>query len=315
MTDIQLQELQDKSTATFSAKVLADSVNPWGDRLTTFELVFPRMLLPELATHRLFSKNTASSRAIPIEKTIKAVEENPFIPFHWGKNQSGMQAHEVLDGYHAESCRQEWMQAAQMAVDSATWLAKFGLHKQIANRVLEPYLFTTLILSCTSFKHFELLRTNEMAEPHFQHLAKLMVSARSESLPEALKPGEWHLPLIYDEDRSKLNLSDLKKVSTARCAAVSYVRHNEVKDYEKDFALYERLTTGGHWSPLEHLATPSGILRRDCFPLLADRPGPTWIQVKAEGNFKGWKQHRKEFETEFVPDEPYTGPTRSKVNG
>ena len=185
MTDLELPQLQDKSTATFSAKVLADSVNPWGDRLTTFELVFPRMLLPELATHRLFSKNTASSRAIPIEKTIKAVEENPFIPFHWGKNQSGMQAHEVLGGYHAESCRQEWMQAAQMAVDSATWLAKSGLHKQIANRVLEPYLFTTLILSCTSFKHFELLRTNEMAEPHFQHLAKLMVSARSESLPEA----------------------------------------------------------------------------------------------------------------------------------
>lgn len=268
------------------------------------------MLLPELATHRLFSKNTASSRAIPIEKSIKAVEGSPFIPFHWGKNQSGMQAHKALETHQADECRQQWAQAAQAAVDFADWMAKVGLHKQIANRVLEPFLFTTLILSTTSMKHFEILRTNEMAEPHFQHLAKLMVSARSQSLPEALKPGEWHLPLIYDEDRSRLNLDDLKRVSTARCAAVSYVRHNEVKDYEKDFALYARLTTGGHWSPLEHLATPSGIARRDCFPLLADRPGPTWIQVKAEGNFKGWKQHRKEFETEFVPDEPYTGPTR-----
>lgn len=296
MTDAQLQELEHKSTATFSAKVLADSVNPWGDRLTTFELVFPRMLLPELATHRLFSKNTASSRAIPIEKSIKAVKDNLFIPFHWGRNQSGMQAHEVLGELEVDHCRWEWCKGAANAVDTATALAESGLHKQIANRVLEPYLFTTLILSTTSVKHFEVLRTNAAAEPHFQHLAKLMVSARSESLPEALKPGEWHLPLIYDEDRSKLNLSDLKKVSTARCAAVSYVRHNEVKDYEKDFALYERLTTGGHWSPTEHLATP-----------IAD-----WERFGAvsPSNFVGWKQHRKEFETEFVPDEPYTGPTR-----
>ena len=267
------------------------------------------MLLPELATHRQFSKNTASSRAIPITKTIQMVMDNPFVPFHWGKNQSGMQAHEVLGDWQERACRKKWVEASQNAALVANSLDVSGLHKQIANRVLEPYMFTTLILSCTSFKHFELLRTNEMAEPHFQHLAKLMVSARSESLPEALKPGEWHLPLIYDEDRSKLNLSDLKKVSTARCAAVSYVRHNEVKDYEKDFALYERLTTGGHWSPTEHVATP--------YAKRAVLPKVNWETVSQVhhislqcGNFKGWKQHRKEFETEFVPDEPYTGPTR-----
>ena len=310
MTDQQLQELQDKSTATFSAKVLADSVNPWGDRLTTFELIYPRCIHSEIMTHRLFSRNAASSRAIPLEKSIKAIQDTPYIPFHWGKNQSGMQAYEELEGWERDHCRWEWFKVAKTAVDAAHHMGRAGLHKQIANRVLEPFMFISVVLSTTSFRHFELLRNHEAAEPHLQHLAKLMVSARSESLPEALKPGEWHLPLIYDEDRSKLNLSDLKKVSAARCAAVSYVRHNEVRDYEKDFALYERLTTGGHLSPLEHLATPSAILRRDCFPLLAARPGPTWIQVKAEGNFKGWKQHRKEFETEFVPDEPYTGPTR-----
>ena len=309
MTDSELQQLQDKSTATFSAKVLADSVNPWGDRLTTFELVFPRMLLPEFNTHRMLSRNTASSRAIPIEKSLEAVRDNPFVPFHWGKNQSGMQAYQEIDGWPKEHCRWEWVQAAQKALDAAHQMSRSGLHKQIANRVLEPYLFATVVASTTSFKHLELLRTNPAAEPHFQHLAKLMVSARSESLPEALKPGEWHLPLIYDEDRSKLNLSDLKKVSTARCAAVSYVRHNEVKDYEKDFALYERLTTGGHWSPTEHVATP--------YAKRAVLPKVNWETVSQVhhislqcGNFKGWKQHRKEFETEFVPDEPYTGPTR-----
>lgn len=296
--DDTLQELQDKSTAAFSAKVLADSVNPWGDRLTTFELVFPRMLLPELATHRLFSKNTASSRAIPLDKTIEAVRENPFIPFHWGKNQSGMQAHEELSGSEELDCRWYWWRGAMDAVAIAATLRTAGLHKQIANRVLEPYLFTTLILSCTSFKHFEILRTNEMAEPHFQYLAKLMVSARSQSIPEALKPGEWHLPLVYDEDREVLGLDALKKVSVARCAAVSYVRHGERKEYEKDFALYDRLVTGGHWSPTEHVATPIS----------------TWDKYNngLEANFKGWKQHRKEFETEFVPDEKYEGPTRNR---
>lgn len=296
MTDDQLQQLQDKSTATFSAKVLADSVNPWGDRLTTFELVFPRMLLPELNTHRVFSRNTASSRAIPVEKTIEAVYDNPFIPFHWGKNQSGMQAFAEIADERKPACRYEWLARAQDAAHSATYLSQHEVHKQIANRLLEPFMFTTVVLSTTSFAQFEKLRNNEMAEPHFQHLAKLMVSARSESLPEALKPGEWHLPLIYDEDRSKLNLDDLKRVSTARCAAVSYVRHNEVKDYEKDFVLYERLTTGGHWSPTEHLATP------------LTNQEDNWRAFMS--NFVGWKQHRKEFETEFVPDEPYTGPTR-----
>lgn len=297
LTDDQLQQLQDKSTATFSAKVLADSVNPWGDRLTTFELCYPRCIHSEIMTHRVASRNAASSRAIPIEKTLKAVEEDPFIPFHWGKNQSGMQAHEVLDYQNEMLCKQEWLFARDSALKHVGWLNAAGLHKQIANRLLEPYMFITVIWSSTSFKHFELLRNHPLAEPHLQHLAKLMVSARSESLPEALKPGEWHLPLIYDEDRSKLNLRDLKKVSTARCAAVSYVRHNEVKDYEKDFALYERLTTGGHWSPLEQLATPS-------------RSGVYPYEPLSHGNFKGWKQHRKEFETEFVLDEPYTGPTR-----
>lgn len=310
LTDSDLQALQDKSTATFSAKVLADSVNPWGDRLTTFELIYPRCIHSEIMTHRLFSRNAASSRAIPLEKSIKAVEETPFIPFHWGKNQSGMQAYAEKTGWDKSACRATWYGASRQAVTAAYRLRYLELHKQIANRILEPFMFISVVLSTTSFRHFELLRNHEAAEPHLQHLAKLMASARSESLPEALKPGEWHLPLIYDEDRSKLNLSDLKKVSTARCAAVSYVRHNEVKDYEKDFALYERLTTGGHWSPLEHLATPYG----KSTPYASWAGGLYFHNITTEseqcGNFKGWKQHRKEFETEFVPDEPYTGPTR-----
>lgn len=310
MTDIDLIELEHKSTAMFSAKVLADSVNPCGDRLTTFEIVMPRMLLPELNTHRAFSRNTASSRAIPLSKTIEVVKETPFIPFHWGKNQSGMQAYEELDDKQKARARWHWWSASREAYYAAQSMAECDLHKQVANRVLEPFLFSTIILSCTSFSHFENLRTNAAAEPHFQHVANLMVSARSQSLPEALKPGEWHLPLIYEEDRSRLNLDDLKKVCTARCAAVSYVRHNEVKDYEKDFALYDRLAEGKHLSPMEHLATPFGYYSEAEY----GAEGWSWNQGPWEsrdcGNFKGWKQHRKEMEGEFIPDEPYDGPTR-----
>ena len=161
MNDTQLQELQDKSTATFSAKVLADSVNPWGDRLTTFELIYPRCIHSEIMTHRLFSRNAASSRAIPLEKSIKAVEETPFIPFHWGKNQSGMQAYAEKTGWDKSACRAAWYGASRQAVTAAYRLRYLELHKQIANRILEPFMFISVVLSTTSFRHFELLRNHE----------------------------------------------------------------------------------------------------------------------------------------------------------
>jgi thymidylate synthase ThyX len=289
----------------FSAKILADSVNACGNRLTTFELTYPRIIHSECLTHRVFSKNSASSRAIPIQKTLKAVFENPFVPFHWGENQAGMQADNVLDNETADNCCMEWLMAASEMIHRVENLHEMGLHKQIANRLLEPFMYITVVLSTTSFKHFELLRNHPAAEPHFQYLAQLMVKARQDSVPELLQSGQWHLPLIYDEDRAALSLDDLKKVSVARCAAVSYVRHNERKEYDKDIALHDRLTSSGHWSPTEHVATPIYD---------SEWTGPfheaiRFIPVQS-GNFYGWKQYRKEFEAEFVPDDLYTGPTR-----
>ncbi len=291
----------------FSAKILADSVNVCGNRLTTFELTYPRMIHSEIMTHRLFSRNAASSRAIPIQKTLKAVFENPFVPFHWGANQAGMQADNVLDNEAADNCCMEWLMAASEMIHRVENLHEMGLHKQIANRLLEPFMYITVVLSTTSFKHFELLRNHPAAEPHFQYLAQLMVKARQDSVPELLQSGQWHLPLIYDEDRSALSLDDLKKVSVARCAAVSYVRHNERKEYDKDIALHDRLTSSGHWSPTEHVATP--YFKTET--LGGGLMGEITVNVpEYSGNFYGWKQYRKEFEDEFVPDDLYTGPTR-----
>jgi len=261
----------------------------------------------EIMTHRLFSRNAASSRAIPIQKTLAAVSDTPFVPFHWGANQAGMQADSLLSDDKAEQCQQVWLHAMEDAVGAVEELHQLGLHKQIANRLLEPFMYITVVLSTTSFKHFELLRNHPAAEPHFQYLAQLMVKARQDSVPELLQHGQWHLPLIYDEDRAALSLDDLKKVSVARCAAVSYVRHNERKEYDKDIALHDRLTSSGHWSPTEHVATP--FCDSEWIGPSLDLAVVRFMPVQS-GNFLGWKQYRKEFDGEFVPDAPYTGPTR-----
>jgi thymidylate synthase ThyX len=83
-----------------SAKIIADSISEseYGDRITTFELEYPRFIHGELMTHRLFSRNAASSRAIPINKMMDQVLTAPAMPVEWGLNKSGMQAEEMLKG-------------------------------------------------------------------------------------------------------------------------------------------------------------------------------------------------------------------------
>lgn len=311
MTDQQLIEMQAKSTATFSAKVLADSVNPCGDRLTTFELTYPLVIHAQMCRHRISSRNSASGRAIPTIRLVEAVLHNPYIPFHIGAAQSGMQAYEEVSEEIKEDWLNEYRSNMLRVVKSVQKQSLMGVCKQNVNRQLAPYLFTTEIVSATSLNHFVRQRDHHAAEPNIQHLAKLMVSARSQSLPEALKPGEWHLPLVYNEDRSRLNMSDLKKVSVARCARVSYVRQNADTSYEEDFQLYDRLVGSDpkHASPTEHQATPHGYFVEE-----EVERGGSWVETdmfvsRPSANFKGWKQHRQEIVGEFVPDEPYTGKT------
>lgn len=303
MTDQQLTELQEKSKAQFSAKVLADSVNVCGNRLTTWEVTYPRIIHSEMLRHRIMSRNAASSRAVPIERFIGAVIETPFIPLHIGAAQGGMQAFNEVDETTRKMLVNDIADCRFGMTALAEYLSKRGVHKQVANRYLEPFLFITEIISTTSFRHFELLRDHPMAEPHIQIVARMMSQTRSESIPELLQVGQWHLPLIYEEDKH-LSLEDQKKVSVARCARVSYVRQNEIKDYADDFALHDRLVGSDpkHASPTEHQATPE-------VKNLGALGDPLWVPLKS-GNFLGWKQYRKEIIGEFIPDEPYTGPTR-----
>lgn len=262
----------------YEAKVLADSVSPAGVRLTTLEVTFPRFILAEVNTHRMLSRSSASSRAIPVEKRIKAVEEDPFVPEAFGRNRKGMQATEVLEGNDAPDAQEEWSAAARNAVVYAKGLARLGVHKQHANRLLEPFLWHTAIISATEWDNFFALRCHPDAQPEFRRTAEAMRDARDASTPRTIH--NWHLPYVDPEEKLALevagmSLPDVALVSSMRCARVSYLTHDGKRDPEADKARALELIAAGHMSPFEHAAHA-----------LAE--STTFV-----GNFRGWAQRRK----------------------
>ena len=280
----------------YSAKVIADSVSEAGDRLTTLEVTFPRMVLAEFNTHRVFSRNSASSRAIPFHKQLDKVLDDPFIPIHWGANQSGMQAHEEISVDKQSMAVFDWLKARDNAVDQAKELDAIGVHKQIINRLLEPFMWQTVLVTATEWSNFYALRANPDAQPEIRRAAELMKEAHNASEPKLLKNGEWHLPLIQDDelDWAKENPEEAIKVSVGRCARVSYLTHDGVRDHDKDIELFDRLVSGGHMSPSEHAATPYGEFETrhvaNDYGLTAD---VYEFVSKWSGNFHGWQQYRK----------------------
>lgn len=280
-----------------SAKIVADSVSPDGVRLVTMQLIYPRFIHSELMTHRVFSRNAASSRAIPIKKLIEQVQQDPAMPVYWGKNQPGMQAKEELedhpprevlyfDGHRTErdlvySPKQRaismWKQAARSAVKHAEELAQLGVHKQIVNRLLEPWQNMQTIVTATEWDNFYNLRRHPDAQPEIKALADAMWDAMADSAPRPLKAGEWHLPYInhnLDDVIRAESLEQMKKWSTARCARVSYLNHDKSDpDPVKDESLHDTLRESGHFSPFEHQATPGS-------------------SASTYANFRGWKSYR-----------------------
>lgn len=271
----------------YTIKILLDSVNPAGVRLTTFECEYPRFIHSEIMTHRMLSKNAASSRAIPIQKNIDKIRYNPVIPFEYGKNQKGMQAREKLNQLDTQAAIDIIISISRMAADGAEMLAGLGLHKQVVNRYLEPFLPITTIISGTDWANFFALRAHPDAQPEFRSLAYKMLSLYNQSTPQKLKEGEWHLPLLFDEDYS-LPLEVKKQVSVGRVARVSHLTHDGKRDISQDIRLHNDLSSAvpGHWSPFEHIAQACNdkIYR---------------------GNFRGFKQYRKFFQNENVTDPDY----------
>ncbi|HEU5141779.1 MAG TPA: FAD-dependent thymidylate synthase [Solirubrobacterales bacterium] len=296
----------------FEARALADSVSPTGHRLTTLEATFPRFVLAEFNTHRVFSRNSASSRAIPIAKQLRRVLDDPYVPIEFGSNQPGMQAGAPLAGAKRDTAEAEWLRARDDAVrhvlglivepdevgaaelsdlldriEDATrrrevpveWL---NVHKQVANRLLEPFMWHTVIVTATEWENFFNLRCHPDAQPEIRLVAERMREARASSQPAELDWDEWHLPLVRPEDRDEAPLEDLIKVSVGRCARVSYLTHDGRRDLAADIELHDRLIESGHMSPLEHPARPLS--------------GDEW-----SSNFRGWRPYRKDIPGEENP--------------
>lgn len=258
-----------------SSKVLAASVAPNGSKITTFELTYPRFIHSEFMTHRVFSRNSASSRAIPIEKMIEDVMSNPVIPIHWGKNERGMIANDyVSDTDSVKAIEKRWLQARDQAVEMVQYLsAVYDLHKQVLNRLLEPWMHITVIATSTYLENFFRLRCHHAAEPHMNALACSMRNAYANAEFKPLLPGEWHVPFAGEMQSSLLSL----KVSVARCARGSYLQQHGNFSLDDDSKLFNRLMDNGHWSPFEHQATPySGSLAN----MECGNFSPAWIQYR-----------------------------------
>lgn len=268
-----------------TAKVILDSISPVGDRLTTIEVSLHRYVLAEFNTHRVFSRNSASSRAIPYSKMRAKAVATPALPLSWPAEQSGMQGGAELEPDKQDFARRRWLHARDQAVKTADELHMAGIHKSVINRLLEPFLPHTIIVSATDYSNFFAQRCNPAAQPEIRVAAEAMREAYDSSTPQPLRYGQWHTPYITKDDWTEaysLGLSVeeqtelFKKISVARSARVSYLTHDGVRDWDKDLDLFNRLVTAkpGHWSPLEHVATPKRT--RD-----ANR-----------GNFVGWNQLR-----------------------
>jgi len=286
---------------TIEAKIIADSISDEGIRLTTFQLRYPRFIHAELMTHRVFSRNASSSRAIPVKKMIEDLRRDPAMPVYWGSNQAGMQAGAELEMHDLLGAKCVWIAAMEDAIAHAETLMGAGLHKQIANRILEPWAHINVVVTATDYANFYALRRHADAQPEIKVLADAMWEASKASSPDPLKSGDWHLPYIEGDDWYK-EIDVLKKVSVARCARVSYLTHDgRQTSIEEDVALYEKLVVSRplHASPAEHQATPDIYFTGKELTQFPEPEG--WEHSELHGNFTGWIQYRKTLENEFIP--------------
>lgn len=312
------------------ATVLAHSISQAGKEMITWEIEYPRLVLAELNTHRQLSRNSFSSRAVPFLKMLDQLNGEPV---RFGANQAGMQdkgkdfdTSMDVKGYIVGP-KQAWRMAKQSAIEFAEAFFDAGYHKQVYNRLLEPFQTMKTVLSATEVDNFFWLRDDDAADPTLRELARVMCAALKASHPEELAPDEWHLPYVdsvrmadgrkeffitVDEDTVTLSLDDAIKVSCARCAAVSY--RNEGYDLAKSLEVYDRLVGSErkHASAFEHQATPIGPVVVDFdkgrfINMVAPstwEPGVTHMDRNFKlwsGNFQGWVQYRK-----LIPGECYS---------
>ncbi|WP_010517869.1 FAD-dependent thymidylate synthase [Komagataeibacter oboediens] len=270
---------------TITATSILASVDAAGKRIDTLLLRYPRFIHAEFMTHRQFSRNASSSRAIPVERLIEDVERDPAMPVFWGKNQKGMQAREELQEISLIEAKVRWIMACEDAVFNAKLMAYTGAHKQIVNRILESFSHINVVVTATEWDNFFALRDHEDAQPEISALAKAMKIAMMSAPVQFLDLGQWHLPFVTPEEICEHQglmgpTGNLRAVSSARCARTSYLTHDGRKStLSEDVALGERLTRSRpfHASPFEQQATPYVAGFHD---------------ETDQRNFRGWVQNR-----------------------
>ncbi len=271
---------------TITAKVIADSVADSCFRITTLQLRYPRFIHSEFMTHRAFSRNASSSRAIPIERMIQDVIDDPAMPISWNKEQRGMQGGDELP-----SGEDQWLNARDDAVFNASDMAARGYHKQIVNRILEPFQHINVLVTATEWDNFFSLRDHPDAQPEIQALAQSMREAMAGSEPVELHQGEWHTPYVELTVRDGVDYT--KEVSAARCASVSYKTvDGKPMTVERALSVFDKLTGDPlHASPFEHIARPDPSNGSGC------------------RNFTGWHQWRADLEVQQNETNNRTKPT------
>jgi hypothetical protein len=325
-----------KESELYRCKILKDSVSPEGKRLTSYEIEFPRCVLAEFVTHRMnsdtwladigervktpdVSKNSASSRAIPLGRMIQKVLEDPYVPERFGANQAGMQNSAWLEGEDHELAVKSWLHARNLAIGQAVCLLSdadrlklhdmpapavhelrrimsippkypspsVSVHKQDVNRLLEPWGWILQVVTATEWDNFFALRCDAAAAPAFRKIARMMYVLRSKFDPCPLNYGEWHLPYVDGDEALRYTAhpwQTLCDISAARCAWTSYWPPDGADgsdDFEKVKRTLKKLRESRpiHPSPFEHQATPTHPSRRG--------------EASMRSNLVGWDQYRK----------------------
>lgn len=325
-----------------TSKVVAHSKSSvTGKEVITFELEFWRGVLAEFNTHNALSKNTSSSRAIPVPTMIKQVRENTGMPVRFGAANKGMQdagehndlvicTNEMAESLGGMYPQDAWVFAANQAADLAQAFHEAGYAKQVCNRLIEPFQNVKMVVTATDLDNFYWLRDHYMADPTIEALAKAIKKSHEDSVPVVLEPGEWHTP-YYGEGFWKTgdttSLGNALSISASCCAQASFRTLNDTIEKAKDIVsklnLGVDMTEPCHASPTEHQATPiAASEERSCndygggeryyFGNDVNQPsnskswqdGITHVMrdgTFGSGNLKGFIQHRQ-----LIPGNVYT---------
>lgn len=270
------------------SQIVLDSINPAGNRLTTWLLTYPRFIHAELMTHRVASRNSASSRAIPADKVIESVRENPACFEQVGRKNKGMQAQEVCTPEEYQQFHNAWFTLGAQALKFVEQWAP-TIAKQVVNRAVEPWMHMTVLFTMCNHSNFFGRRAHPAADPNFQVLAYGMLDKYLKSGPTCRAWGAWHLPGIDEKSADGFTTTEKLKIATALACRASYSAFDDGISLDDAIRIHDKGVKDRHWSPFEHSALAA--------------PKHPLSNFDEDGRCSGWMQYRKYFIQEAGRDE------------